>query len=137
MKTAPGEAQAFLSTLTRGGFTWIGRSAILRVPGRGTFLLHIWSGGVHGQVMGLDGTFTSDAGTQEHITFRFADHLVSSNPTNHPSYKGHETLCVIEHCGWDWYIARPKTLAPFHTAISTWVETLAPSKHFSKAKGAH
>jgi hypothetical protein len=134
-KVQPGEAQAFLSTLTPKQFTWIGRTAMFRVEGRGTFKLGIWTGGTHGQVCGLDGVFTADAGTQEHITFRFEDHLVSANPLNHPNYKGHESLCVIEHCAWDWYIARPASIEPLHGAIRLWVETYAPSKHFSRAKG--
>lgn len=134
-RVQPGEVQKFLEQLTPRGWTWIGRTAILRVEGRGTFKLSIWSGGTHGCVAGLEGVFTADAGTQEHITFRFEDHLVSSNPRNHPNYKGHEYLHVSENCGWNWYIAEPASLAPLHGAIKLWVELLAPSKHFSKAKG--
>ena len=129
--TKPGEAQAFLSTLTpaRSKWTWVGRTAILRLR-RGTFQLSIWTGGTHGRVSGLEGVFTADAGTQEHITFRFGDHL-SIDPTGRTD---HDRIEVIEHCGWSWYIARPVSMKPFHDAISTWVELHAPSKHFSRAK---
>lgn len=131
MKTQPGEAQKFLETLTPKQFTWVGRTAMFRVEGRGTFKLSIWTGGTHGRVSGLEGVFTADAGTQEHITFRFDDYL-----TIDPSGRtDHDRIEVIEHCGWKWYITRPVSLAPFHGAIRLWVETYAPSKHFSKAKG--
>lgn len=136
-KTQPGDAQAFLKTLVPSGpWKWIGRSAVLRVEGRGTFKLDIWSGGTHDNIAGLEGTFTSDAGTQEHFLFRFEDLLVSSNGRNHPNYKGHESLHVSIYIGWDWYIAVPESMKPFHDAIRLWLETYAPSKHFSRAKGA-
>lgn len=108
-------------------FKWIGRSAMFRVEGRGTFKLSIWTGGTQGQVAGLDGVFTADAGTQEHITFRFEDHL-SIDPTGRHA---HDRIEVIEHCGWHWYIARPVTITPLHDAIRSWVETYAPSKRHS------
>jgi hypothetical protein len=131
-----GEVQAFLSTLTpaRSKWTWVGRTAIMRVS-RGAFQLSIYSGNTSGIVAGLSGVFTSDAGTQEHITFRFEDFLVADNFTGNPNWNDDSKLHVYEHCGWKWYIARPVSLRPLHDAISTWVELLAPSKHFSRAKG--
>jgi hypothetical protein len=131
-KTQPGEVQKFLSTLTPSGWTWIGRTAILRVPGRGTFQLDIWNDGHGGHVSGLNGAFTADAGTQEKITFRFADHL-----TVDPSGRtDHHTIEVIEHCGWHWYVTKPLTLKPFHNAIQLWVEIMCSSKPLPRAKGA-
>ena len=34
---------------------------------------------------------------------------------------GGETFVVIPHCGWGWYIARPRSTEPFVRAVADWI----------------
>lgn len=115
------ETRRFFTSLTPKGWTWIGCQAFLRTPA-GVFELHEYSGGKHGDVAGLSGMFTATTGAQSHMTFRFEDLLVATNPTKNPNWRDDDKLR-----GWwsrgsvDWYIGQPKTLTPLHDAISKWV----------------
>ena len=53
-------------------------------------------------------------------TFVFDDHLDKGDRkdkrTDHPDGGG-RTFQVIEYCGWDWYIAVPRSLGPLKGAV--------------------
>ena len=115
--------RAFFESLVPKHWDWIGRQAMLR-GATGVFTLEEWSDGTHGNVSGLIGRFTSDAGAQSTIYFGFEDLLVPTNPKGNPSWDNDNDPLR----GWwnrskcDWYIGRPKSLKPMHDAITRWVD---------------
>jgi hypothetical protein len=56
-------------------WSFVGTCAYLRAN-HGVFKLEPWSGGVCGQVAGLQGTYTSHAGAKDHIVFEFEGLLI-------------------------------------------------------------
>lgn len=130
---------AFLRSLmrdmrTHGGMgtpiEWrhVGRVCYLR-SATGVFKLEFWSGGTRGTIAGLEGTYTSNEGAQDHVVFDFADHLVqdvakagNTDLWDRP-VKAHERASGIE-----WYNAPPLSLNQLHEAIVTWVTTWCTRK---------
>ena len=56
--------------------------------------------------------------------FVFDDHLTerSDNRTDYPGTGGGRAFQVIAYCGWEWYIAVPKTVKPLVNAVNKYVK---------------
>lgn len=57
--------------------------------------------------------------------FVFDDHLDRSRRMDkrpdHPGFTRSRTFMVIDHCGWDWYIAVPKETKPLIKAVEDYI----------------
>jgi hypothetical protein len=121
LKETQAAMRTFLAMLNGDTDMWslVGRSWYRRGV-YGTFKLTIWTGGTHGAIAGLSGTFTPyDGGASDEIAFRFDDLIIPTNPRNNPNYRGEGVVGSSER--WSWHIAEPESMRPFHDAIVEWV----------------
>lgn len=106
-------------------WSFVGATAYLRT-GHGVFKLAPWDGGVRDRIAGLQGTYTSQTGAQDHVVFEFHDLLKPSakdlkNPDLASTHRIHAW-----HTGdgarrqVEWYVP-PASLHPLGDAIVTWL----------------
>jgi hypothetical protein len=104
----------------------VGASAYLRA-GHGVFKLEPWGGGVVGQISGLHGTYTSDAGAQDRVVFEFhellaPDRAALKNPSLADTHRIHAWhVGDGARRGVEWYVP-PVSTRPLHEAIAAWVD---------------
>jgi hypothetical protein len=105
------------------------RTGIYQIDGARLAKVELSTYGTAGQYEGFRVTVINKVtGKVDEKFFRFDDYLDPSLDARTDGRKdypigGNRCFEVVYHCGWDWYIARPRTTRPFCQAVESYVES--------------
>lgn len=110
--------------------TWLDLTGIIVMDEDRRAKVELSTRGVCGEYPGFLVTVLSKrTGTIDSKFFRFDDYLdrKADRADGRKDYPLGKNTCfhVVSHCGWDWYIAKPRDARPFTEAVESYVGAFA------------
>jgi len=123
-----GTAQEFIQSLpwTLEPIIWQGKSGVWKLDDERIATIKLNTSGTHGHYTGVAVDITSKlTGKIKEKWFNFDEYLDRNDRTDNRTadypHGNNSCYCVIDHCGWQWYIAIPKHPERFTKAVELWI----------------